>query len=70
MTYKKNDLVLWEGPDEILTYGNEYIVDMVRDGRRVQEFTLKFRNGKSVGKPVIWWEVGAPFVKRQKATEK
>jgi hypothetical protein len=73
MTYKPNDLIAWEGNDGILNYGQEYHVDMVRDGRRVQEFTLKYRNGHKVkdrAGSVIWWEVGSSFIKRQKVVMK
>jgi hypothetical protein len=69
MTYKPNDLIAWEGNDGILNYGQEYHVDMVRDGIRVREFTLKYRNGHKVkdsAGSVIWWEVGSPFIKHQK----
>jgi hypothetical protein len=69
MTYKPNGLIAWEGGNGILYYGLEYCVDMVRDGRRAQEFTLKYRNGHKVkdsAGSVIWWEVGSPFIKRQK----
>jgi hypothetical protein len=70
MTYKPNDLIAWEGNDGILNYGQEYHVGMVRDGRRAQEFTLKYRNGHKVidrAGSVSWWEVGTPFIRRQKA---
>jgi hypothetical protein len=73
MTYKPNDRVAWEGNDGILNYGQEYYVDLVREGERVQEFTLKYRNGHKVKDKfdfVVWWEVGAPFTKRQKAVTK
>ena len=73
MTYKPNDLVAWEGNDEILNYGKEYYVDSVKEGQRVQEFTLKHRNGhkvKDCDNAVIWWEVGSPFIKRQKVVMK
>jgi hypothetical protein len=74
MTYKPNDLIAWDGDDGILNHGQEYHVDMVREGQRVQEFTLKYRNGHKVkdsaAGSVIWWEAGAPFIKRQKAVIK
>jgi hypothetical protein len=73
MTYKPNDRVSWEGSDGILNYGQEYYVDSVRDGQRVQEFTLKYRNGhkvKDCDHVVIWWEVGSPFTKRQKVVKR
>jgi hypothetical protein len=73
MTYKPSDRVAWEGPDGILIYGVEYHVDAVREGIRVQEFTLKYRNGHKVKDKsdfVIWWEVGSPFIKHQKVVMK
>jgi hypothetical protein len=73
MTYKPNDVIAWEGPDGILMCGMEYLVNTVREGRRVQEFTMKYRNGHRVkdrDHGVIWWEVGSPFIKRQKAAMK
>jgi hypothetical protein len=74
MTYKPNDLITWKGEDGILGRDQEYQVDIVRDGRRVQEFTLKYRNGHKVKDSatgsVIWWETGAPFIKRQKVVLK
>jgi hypothetical protein len=73
VTYKPNDLIAWEGNDGILNYRQEYHVDMARDGRRVQEFTLKYRNGHKVkdsAGSVIWWEAGSPFIKRQKVVMK
>jgi hypothetical protein len=70
MTYKTNDCVVWKGDDGILNHGQEYYVDLVRDGERVQEFTLKYiRSGhkvKDFDSGVIWWEVGSPFIKHQK----
>jgi hypothetical protein len=74
MTYKPNDCVVWEGGDGILNHGQEYYVDLVREGKRVQEFTLKYnRNGHKVNdfdNGVVWWEVGSPFIKRQKVEDK
>jgi hypothetical protein len=71
MTHKPNDLIAWEGNDGILNYGQECHVDMAREGRRVQELTLKYQNGHKVkdsaAGSVIWREVGAPFIKRQRA---
>jgi hypothetical protein len=69
MKYKPNDVVMWDAGNGILHNGKEYLVDMVRDGERVQEFTLKHLNGwKLEDSPVpVWWEVGAPFIRRQKA---
>lgn len=70
MTYKPNDIVARKGGNGILNYGLEYYVDQVREGIRVQEFTLKYKNGRKVGNPGIWWEAGEPFVKRQKEVKK
>jgi hypothetical protein len=65
MRYKPNDIIVWEDEPGILRPGNEYVVSMIREGMRVQEFTLKFKNGRNICIPVIWWETGEPFVKRQ-----
>jgi hypothetical protein len=70
MTYRPNDILAWEGCDGILNRNREYYVDQVRKGIRGQEFTLKYRNGHKVKDSatgsVIWWETGAPFIRRQK----
>jgi hypothetical protein len=70
MAYKPGDVVAWEGGNGILNCGREYYVDLVRKGMRVQEFTLKYKNGRKVGNPAVWWEAGEPFVKHRKAVKK
>jgi hypothetical protein len=73
MTYKPNDRVVWEGCDGILNHGQEYYVDLVREGKMVQEFTLKYKNGhkvKGFDNSVVWWEVGSPFIRRRKGAMK
>lgn len=65
MTYKPNDVLCWEGGDGILKQGKEYLVWQTREGWRGQEFTLKHTGGWMI-EPFTWWEVGEPFVKRQK----
>jgi hypothetical protein len=72
--YKQNDLAAWKGDNGILNHGQEYRIDKVRDGKRGQEFTLKYRDGNKVKDPadgsIIWWEAGSPFFKRQKEAPK
>jgi hypothetical protein len=67
VTYKPNDVVRWDAGNGILHSGKEYLVDMVRNGKRVQEFTLKHLNGRKLKDSPVWWEVGAPFIRHKKA---
>ena len=62
MQYKENDVLRWNGNDGILKTGQEYLVWMIRKGRRGQEFTLKHRDNQMV-EPITWYESGEPFVK-------
>jgi len=69
MRYKPDDVLLWESRDGILKSGQEYLVWETREGWRGQEFTLKHTDHQKV-EPIIWWETGQPFVKRQKEVYK
>jgi hypothetical protein len=61
MNLKPNDSLQWDGDDGILKYNQQYLVWQTREGRRKQEFTLKYPDWWMV-EPVIWWESGEPFI--------